>query len=153
MKIMHFMFLKVFIVLCCTLSYGTMVNAEMPAPVSIVTDELKWTSPAPIAGLQFAWVQGNETDSGLYVLRVRLEPDAKIPPHSHPDQRLSTVLAGTLYVGFGDVFDETDLVAVEAGDAYVAPANIPHFIWASDGAVEYQETGLGPTATKIIKNN
>ena len=37
------------------------------------------------------------------------------------------------------------VVAVPAGAIYVAPANVMHYVWAKDGAVEYQETGVGPT--------
>ena len=129
------------------------VGAENTVPVPIVTDELKWTSPVPIPGLQFTWIQGDESDEGLYVLRVKLDSGTKIPPHRHPDQRLSTVLSGTLYVGFGEVFDENALQAIESGDVYVAPAKRSHFIWAKTGDVEYQETGLGPTATQIMNNN
>lgn len=139
-------------VLSFTLTGITAVNAQSTAPVAIVSDELNWISPALIAGLRFTWINGNETDPGLYVLRVKLESGTKIPPHSHPDQRLSTVLSGTLYVGFGEFFDQNALIEIKAGDAYIAPAQTPHFIWAKHGAVEYQETGLGPTATDIIKN-
>ena len=145
------------LVLSFTISTITAVSAQTNAPAAIVSDELNWISPAPIAGLQFTWIHGNETDSGLYLLRVKLESGAKIPAHTHPDQRISTVLSGTLYVGFGQAFDEffdqNALLAIEAGDAYIVPAQTPHFIWAKTGDVEYQEAGVGPTATQIIKNN
>ena len=68
----------------------------------------------------------------------------------HPDERSSTVLSGTIYVGFGEIFDEARLVAIPAGAVYVAPANVPHYVWAKDGEAVYQEAGVGPTATTII---
>lgn len=145
------------LVISFTISAITTVSAQTTTPAAIVSDALDWISPAPIAGLKFTWIDGNETEPGLYVLRVKLESGAKIPPHSHPDQRLSTVLSGTLYVGFGEAFDEfadeKKLLAIEAGDAYLVPAQTAHFIWAKHGDVEYQETGIGPTATQIIKKN
>ena len=74
-----------------------------------------------------------------------------MPPHTHPDARHTTVLAGTLYVGFGDVVDESAAVAVPTGAVYVAPAGVAHWVWAKDGEVQYQEAGVGPTATTPIK--
>lgn len=93
---------------------------------------------------------GAEQAPGLYALRVRLDAGARIPPHTHPDIRYSTVLKGTLYVGFGGAVDESAMVAVPAGAVYVAPADQPHYLWARDGAVEYQESGVGPTGTIVV---
>ncbi len=142
---------NVLFTLCLAISNAAALGAESGSPESIITDELVWISPPAVTGLQYTWIHGNETDTGLYVIRVRLDSGARIPPHSHPDKRLSTVLSGTLYVGFAEVFDQNKLIAVKAGDAYVAPAKIPHYIWAKDGPTEYQESGWGPTATIMIK--
>ena len=133
---------------------GFLINsakAQQLEPQAISPAKISWQTVPPIPGLQFAWLQGAENDEGLYVLRVKLDAGTKIPAHTHPDQRLSTVLQGTLYVGFADQFDETGLVAINEGEVYVAPANIAHFIWAKDGPVIYQETGVGPTGTQILK--
>ena len=122
-----------------------MAQAEAPAP--ILPDSLLWTSPPNLPGLQAAWVLGREQKAGAYLLRVKLAAGASIPPHSHPDERNTTVLAGTLYVGFGETFDETKVVAVPAGAVYVAPAKVHHYVWAKDGDVSFQESGRGPTGT------
>jgi hypothetical protein len=55
-----------------------------------------------------------------------------------------------LYVGFGGTVDESTMVAVPAGGVYVAPANQPHYLWAPDGDVVYQESGVGPTGTVAV---
>jgi hypothetical protein len=52
-------------------------------------------------------------------------------------------------VGFGTTVNESQMTAVPAGAVYTAPANVPHYLWAKDGAVEYQEAGMGPTGTHI----
>lgn len=82
---------------------------------------------------------------------LTLQQGGKIPVHTHPDTRYSTVLSGTLYVGFGETFDESTLVVVPTGAVYVAPAGVKHYLYAKDGDVEYQEGGVGPTATVIQK--
>jgi quercetin dioxygenase-like cupin family protein len=121
------------------------IAAESPAP--ILPDRAKWASPPNLPGVQGAWLLGSADKPGVYLFRVRMEKGARIPPHTHPDERSTTVLAGTLWVGFGERFEEARLVAVPAGAIYVAPAGLPHYLWARDGAVEYQESGIAPSGT------
>lgn len=129
---------------------AVLANAEPFVPEPVLPESLEWFSPPSNPGLKATWVVGAEQASGLYALRVRLAAGARIAPHTHPDVRYSTVLKGTLYVGFGATVDESSMVAVPAGAVYVAPANQPHYLWARDGAVEYQESGVGPTGTIVI---
>ena len=121
--------------------------ARAAEPVPVVPEALQWASPPGNPGVQGAWVVGAEARPGPYLFRVKLAAGARIPPHTHPDERSSTVLAGTLYVGFGASFDETKVVAVPTGAVYVAPAGVAHYVWAKDGAAVYQEAGAGPTGT------
>lgn len=123
------------------------LGAQPSAPVPLLPESLQWFAPPANPQLRAAWVIGTEAGSGPYLLRVRLAPGGRIPPHTHPDTRNSTVLSGTLYVGFGELADESTVVAIPAGGVYVAPANVPHFLWAKDGEVVYQESGTGPTGT------
>lgn len=123
------------------------VLAGEPRLAPVLPDALRWFSPPGVDALQAAWVLGSEQIAGPYVLRVRLEAGGRIPPHTHPDERATTVLSGTIHVGLGDSFDEAALVAVPEGGVYVIPARAPHFLWAKEGAVLYQESGTGPTAT------
>jgi quercetin dioxygenase-like cupin family protein len=120
-------------------------RAGEPAP--ILPRDLHWFSPPANPAVRGAWVLGAEDKPGAYLLRVKLAAGGRIPPHTHPDERSSTVLSGTLYVGFGTAFDETKVVAVPTGAVYVAPAKVPHYVWAKDGEAVYQEAGVGPTAT------
>lgn len=119
--------------------------ADSPRP--ILPDTCQWGGPPDNPKLRAAWMVGAEDRAGLYALRVSLAEGGRIPPHTHPDTRYSTVLGGTLYVGFGAVMDDALLVAVPTGGVYVAPAGVPHYLVARDGDVLYQESGTGPTAT------
>jgi quercetin dioxygenase-like cupin family protein len=126
-------------------------DATHETPQPILPEALEWSSPPTLGGVRGAWIIGAEGRAGTYVFRVQLAADARIPPHTHPDTRYTTVLSGTLQVGFGTDFDPDQTVAIPAGAVYVAPAGTPHYIWARDGAVEYQEAGIGPTATQLVK--
>lgn len=133
-------------------AWSTIADAAdgSPSPRPITAESARWVSPPHLPGVQGAWFLGAEDRPGIYHLRVKLAAGARIPPHTHPDERSSTILSGTLLVGFGEAFDEAALVAVPAGAVYVAPANVPHYLWARDGEVVYQESGIGPTATRIL---
>jgi len=139
-----------FLVLLLTIFVSVTAFAQSLTPKPINPDSLKWISPPNNTSLHAAWVLGSGNDSGTYVLRVMLDKGGKIPPHTHPDKRYSTVLSGTLYVGFGESIEESGMVAVGAGEVYVAPANVPHYLWAKEGEVTYQEAGEGPTATVFV---
>jgi quercetin dioxygenase-like cupin family protein len=138
------------VVACVALAAPSAARAaEAPrAPVPILPDALRWASPPGNAAARGAWVIGAERERGPYLFRVALERGARIPPHVHPDARSTTVLSGTLYVGFGATIDEAALVAVPAGAVYLAPAGVPHWVTAKDGPVVYQEAGSGPTGTR-----
>lgn len=123
---------------------------DNPAPRPIHPEQAQWASPPALPGVHGAWLLGAENTGSLYQFRVRLEPGAKIPPHSHPDERNSTVLKGTLYVGFGERADADKMIAIPQGAIYVAPANVAHYLWAKDGEVIYQESGVGPSATSVL---
>lgn len=124
--------------------------AQVPAVSPIFPETFRWTSPPAIPGLKSAWVVGAESEPGMYAQRVVLASGARIPAHTHPDTRHSTILSGTLYVAFGAKPADGDFVAVPAGAVYVAPAGQPHVLWARDGEVTYQEAGNGPTGTTLL---
>lgn len=130
--------------------FAGLALAETPVPAPIQPDSLHWVSPPHHPALQSAWIWGAETQPGLYLLRVKLAAGGNIPPHTHPDERVTTVLSGTLSVGFGRTFNETAMVTLPPGAVYVVPAQTPHYVWAKDGAVSYQEMGVGPTGTAFI---
>ena len=117
------------------------------APTPILPGALTWFSPPGNPQLRASWVLGAEKDAGTYVMRVMLAKGGTIRTHLHPDTRYTTVLSGTLLVGFGERVEPADMVAVPAGAVYVVPANMPHALAAPGGDVIYQEAGTGPTAT------
>jgi hypothetical protein len=76
---------------------------------------------------------------------------SRLCPHWHPDEwRTAVVLSGTLYFGVGEQWDESKLKAYPAGTSYSEPPKTPHFVWAKDGEVILQTTGMGPTGSTPI---
>ncbi len=104
-------------------------------------------NPSITAGSRIAVVAGRPTQPGLYALRVIFPADHRVLPHSHPEERIYTVLAGTFHIGLGSTFDEAKLQAYPAGSSYLLPAGTVHFQWTRSGEAVVQVNGMGPTAT------
>jgi len=140
----------------CALGLGPGALDRMDAAGGIVVtrvQDVEFSGPPSISELSAAWMLGGETEPGPYALRVRLARGGRIPPHTHPDARHTVVLEGTLWVGTGARFDPERLIAVPAGAVLWVPARVPHYVWAKDGDVEYQENGQGPTATRFVPSD
>ena len=120
-------------------------QADPLQPVRVTPDELTWK---PIwTGAQLAILAGDPQKAGVYVVCMRFPAGFRNPPHFHPDERIVTILSGTLRVGYGEQFDESTMKALPAGGMFTEPAKQPHFVWAKDGEVVIQVVGHGPSAT------
>lgn len=67
--------------------------------------DLSWTMQSN--GVSVASISGTEKTNGMYIYRVRFPKGHKIMPHYHSDERVVTVISGSLYVGYGSVFDKS----------------------------------------------
>jgi quercetin dioxygenase-like cupin family protein len=100
--------------------------------------------------VQIAVFAGRPQEAGPYALRVRFPPGSRVMPHTHPEDRIYTILRGDWYVGLGETFDSTRLERYPAGSVYVMRAGIAHFHLARDGETVFQITATGPTATTFV---
>ena len=133
---------------CCV---GTAFG-QASSPTPILPNTVMW-SPSPIdPAVLSAWFIGGPESRGMYALRVKIASGTKLPPHTHPDERLIVVLSGTIYVGFGETIDESKVVVIPEGGMYVVASGVSHYVWAKDGDATYQESGVGPTGTVFIKH-
>ncbi len=130
-------------------SYSAPVQSEPPVS-DLMPADVKWKD-SPIPGVQTAVISGDPTQSGLYVIRAKLSPGAKVMPHTHPDTRYDTVLAGEVYFGFGETFDASNAKLYPAGAQITVPANMPHFALVKNGEAVLQEVGIGPSAYVAYK--
>jgi quercetin dioxygenase-like cupin family protein len=128
-----------------------------PARVRLAPDDylaletIKDRGGAPGAlPLESRILKGDPSRLGLYTILLKIPPHTRIPAHWHPDERVGTVVGGTLYFGYGDRFNEDALKALPAGSFYVEPANIPHFSRTGDTEAVVQVTGVGPTGTNYV---
>ena len=73
---------------------ANLAAAQSGDPGALIPAGFRWVSPPNNPALQAAWIIGSEQKREPYILRVRLAAGGRIPPHTHPDERNSTVLAG-----------------------------------------------------------
>lgn len=130
------------------LALAAAAHAEPLAPARVTPDELRWRL-AP-TGAHVAVLAGDPLRAGVYVLGMRFPAGFRNPAHFHPDERIVTILSGTLLVGYGAQFDESAMKALPPGSMFTEPAQQPHFVWARDGEVVIQVVGHGPSATTWI---
>jgi quercetin dioxygenase-like cupin family protein len=124
------------------------VSSEALEPARLAPEDMKWFDTP--SGVYIAKLAGDDQATGMYVIRYRFPANFKVRPHFHPDDRVATVLSGTLYVGYGEQFDEAGLKALPAGSIWTEPAKQAHFVWAKDGEVTIQVVGNGPSASTPV---
>jgi quercetin dioxygenase-like cupin family protein len=132
-----------FILAVAVLAGTSSLADNMPMPVN--ADGLKW-GPAPPAfprGAQLAVLSGDPSKDGLYVVRLKMPANYKIPAHNHPTSEYVTVVAGRFYIGMGDKLDDKKAIALRAGGFGEAPARMNHYAWTSEETV-VQVHGQGP---------
>ncbi len=124
---------------------------DLPAGAVMLTpSELTWKPlPAPV-GAQISELVSSRTQTGFYIERAQFPANFTHSPHSHPDNRTYTVISGTLYVGFGDKFDQAHLKALPPSSFWTEPANLNHFLMTKDEPVFFQITGTGPSGTTFV---
>lgn len=125
--------------------------------VRLTPSEIKWPASGSslvgtsgVAGIQTVIVKGDPTKPGVYALLLRAGPNTRIEAHSHPDDRVATVVSGTWYFGYGRTFDEKALKMLPPGSFYTEPPGENHFAMTKGEGVVIQITGSGPSATTYV---
>ncbi|CAI0452944.1 unnamed protein product [Linum tenue] len=74
---------------------------------------------------------------GLTMARVDIGPNGLVPPHAHPRASEVTIcLKGSLLVGFVDTTNKLFTQQLRAGDSFVFPKGLIHFLYNLDSGSE-----------------
>jgi quercetin dioxygenase-like cupin family protein len=118
---------------------------------SVLPEGIDWKPfPAFPPSARLAVVVGEPTKPGPYVIRVKVPSGVKLMPHTHPEDRVYTVISGVFYIGLGEEFDADKLQAYPPGSVIVLPGNTPHFHWAKSGEYVSQVTAIGPLGLEYM---
>jgi quercetin dioxygenase-like cupin family protein len=117
----------------------------------VLGENIQWQPfPAFPPEARLAVLIGEPAKPGPYVVRVKVPAGVKLMPHTHPEDRIYTVISGVFYIGLGTSFDASKLKAYAPGSVIVLPANTPHFHWAKSGEYVSQVAGTGPLGIKYV---
>ena len=107
--------------------------------------DIEW-KPSRTGSSQSANVFGDPSKPGLYVQLLKRGPDDWSQPHSHPNDRYITVLAGTMKVGAGANFDKEHTVSMGPGSVIRDIANQVHYDGTGPEGLTIEIIGMGPSA-------
>ena len=135
----------------CLLAVSALAAAQSE-PVTVKPGDVKWTD---MKGAPPGWKQailvGDPEKAGPYVERIKIPPNASIPPHSHPDTENITVLGGSFGIGTGTKVDKSKGQVLSAGSFYLLPANTVHYAWAGPKGLTLQIHGVGPSGMTMTE--
>lgn len=100
-------------------------------------DDLDWR-PGPGSlpeGSEYVVLEGDPSQEGPFLMRLRLPAGYAIPPHTHPAIEHVTVLSGRFALGEGETTDRAAGTMYGPGGLFVMPADTAHFAWAEEDAV------------------
>ncbi|MCE5324861.1 MAG: cupin domain-containing protein [Planctomycetaceae bacterium] len=124
---------------------------DVTKSVQLLPGDLQWKSSPALHSLQTATLLGDPAKPAPYVQRIKLPPNHRLEPHSHPNSaRIVTVLSGTMYFAYGNAWDESRLRALPPGSFFTEPANMPHFARTGNEEVILQLSATGPDGTRYI---
>jgi quercetin dioxygenase-like cupin family protein len=126
------------------------VLAQQPGHVVAMPDTLKWVEPATLPGARLAVVHGDPSKEGLFVYRLKLPAQYKIPPHFHKASENVTVLVGTFSIGLGEKLDQGSGQELPVGGFVSIPPKHPHYAWAGAQETVVQVHGVGPTDLTFV---
>ena len=102
-------------------------------------------------GIQIVDLVGHEKRSGPYARRVKLPANFIQNPHYHLERaRTITIISGTLYLAYGDKYDESKLKAFPPGSFITEPRKVSHFVVTKSEEVVLQVCGIGPSKSVYL---
>lgn len=109
-------------------------------------EQFDWKGrPGSVA--QTAILFGDPSKPGLYVQLLKRGPNDWSQPHSHPNDRFITVLAGTMFIGTGAKADRDNTVLLKPGSFVRDIANQMHYDGTGPEGLTLEIVGIGPTTT------
>ncbi len=118
-----------------------------PSDINALTSVNAGAGTSGVSGIQTRTLKGDATKSGIYTIQLTIPANVRIQAHTHPDDRVATVISGTWYIGYGAKFDDAKLKPLTAGSFYTEPPSVAHFAKTGNEPVVLQITGNGPTGT------
>jgi quercetin dioxygenase-like cupin family protein len=112
-------------------------------------EEVTWIDDQIFKGAKTAILVGDPTKAEVIVLRIKIPPHYRIPPHTHPYPEVVTVLTGSYGNNFGEKF-EAEGAMMKPGSLFVLPAKHAHYTWTADEETIVQIQFMGPRGIDFV---
>jgi len=108
-------------------------SGAQSAHILVPAEKIQWGPAPPVlpAGAQIAVLEGNPSEKGTVVLRLKLPANYNIPAHWHSMAERLTVLSGSFHAGMGEKLDKQNSATLDPGSFVMLPAKMHHFAWTS----------------------
>jgi uncharacterized RmlC-like cupin family protein len=123
-----------------------------PPPPMLTPAEMKWgDAPAALPkGVKLAVLYGDPSKAGeLFIIRLKMPANYKLPAHWHPTDENITVISGTFLMGMGDKLDPAKTKPYPAGSFMVTPAKTNHYAMVKKETI-VEVAAMGPFAITYV---
>lgn len=130
---------------------STAPTLAMDAHKIVPAQEIKW-GPGPAAlppGAEAAPLLGDASKEGLFVTQMKFPKGYHIPPHTHPQVEVVTVLSGAFGLGTGETADPSKAQALPAGSFFALPPGTAHYVFIDEETV-IQINTIGPAGFEYV---
>jgi quercetin dioxygenase-like cupin family protein len=129
---------------------ASMVSAEDQHTV-VPAQEIKWGPPPPglPPGAEAVVLYGDPTREGLFAMRLKVPDGYRVPPHTHPQPEVVTVISGTFRLGMGETADASKAQALPAGSFFALSPGMAHYAFF-EGETVTQITTNGPWDIRYV---
>ena len=126
-------------------------TAEMtPAHRIVDPAEIQWAAgPAALPGSKSAVLYGDPSKPELFVMRLWMPANFRVPPHTHPMPEIVTVVSGAVLLGMGTDGDRAKARRLPAGSFASMEPNTPHYGFTDEETV-LQISTTGPWAINFV---
>ena len=112
-------------------------------------EDVTWADDPLFKGAKTAILVGDPTKAEVIVLRMKLPPHYRIPPHTHPFAEVVTVLTGSYGNNLGEKFEPKGEM-MKAGSLFFLPAKHAHYTWTGDEETILQIQFTGPRGIDFV---
>ncbi|WP_243368958.1 cupin domain-containing protein [Microvirga solisilvae] len=113
--------------------------------------DMTWKDGPPSLpkGAQMSVLYGDPAKDGIFVMRLKLPANYKIPPHTHPVDEVVTIIDGEFNIGMGPQFDAAKTTALKAGGIIAMAPGTQHFVQINQETVVQLST-RGPWGISYV---
>jgi len=130
---------------------GPALAEDLAHAVVVNPDNLNWADNRALPkGAKSVSLVGESNKPGTFIRRHKLPPNYRIPPHTHPDLEVVTVISGSFAIGQGETFDPKAGQLLKAGALFATPGKHPHFAWTGPEETIIQVHGIAPTNIEYL---